>query len=116
MAVVTHLSAQCRKPYYQLNRINIISNNNKLRLLGLHKRCDVVNAVLDNNWLLSLVDLLAGCHLLGCKSESLLLLYLCFFISVYYYIWYKFVNAIWTFTCVHYDFTSSGCNTNSLNP
>ena len=71
----THLSAECWDEDDQLNRVNIIGDENQSGLLVLNQADDVVETVFDGIWLLA--DILLLLALLDCSGllqQSLLLL------------------------------------------
>lgn len=70
----THLAAESRQPKDKFNRVNIVSNDNELSLLGLDKSGDVVDTVLDVDRLLTLVNSGASSGSLSKLLQSQLLL------------------------------------------
>lgn len=52
-----HLAAKCRQEDHELDRVNIVGNHNKVRLLRFNKRNGVVQAVLDEQRLLGVLIL-----------------------------------------------------------
>lgn len=74
----TELAAEGWQEDDELNRVNVIGNGDELSLLGLDQGGDVVETVLDVDWLWSSlgVGLLAVSDLLGSSIETSLLLLL----------------------------------------
>jgi len=62
-----HLTAQSRKPHDELDRVDIVSNENKLSLLVFNKTGNVLESVLD------LVGSTLGCSSSGSSGSSSLL-------------------------------------------
>lgn len=72
-----HLLAEGREEDDELDRVNVVGNDDEVGLLGLDERHDVVEARLDEVGLLGLVEvLLAGSEVsrLGLEARLLLLL------------------------------------------
>lgn len=52
----THLAAKSRQEHDELNRVNVMGNDDKGSLLGLNKSNNVVQAVLDKEGLLRILE------------------------------------------------------------
>ena len=74
----SHLATEGREPDNQFDGINVVSNDNELSLLGFNESGDVVQTILDTNWLLSLFDSLTSSLGSGSSSQTLLLFDLAF--------------------------------------
>lgn len=59
-----HLPAEGRHPHDQLDRVNVVSDDNQLSFLLLNKSGDVVQTELDYGWLLASLSLAAVSHAL----------------------------------------------------
>lgn len=64
------LFAEGREPEHQLDGVNIVCNAHQLCLPALHELRDVVQAILDHNWLLLLRSLKTRCALVWMCEQS----------------------------------------------